>query len=521
MDLVKTVIHAVASRSGVALIRWPRLAAFVAGAVMTLALPPAGFFPVLAICAPVFIHLSIQAETRRAQFLTGWAFGAGYFIAGFYWISAALFVDIETWWWVLPLSLVLGPAVFAVYYGFIPLLAAFFKNSQTAYTLAFVGIWSLVDYARGHWLTGFPWNLPGYSWSRILAVEQTAAVGGVYFLSFLTLLWAALPCLWDNKKTRCFIIASFVIALLFGGYRLYALPTTYTETQVRIVQPNIPQTMKWDKDEEWRNFEKLLRLSRSPADISPAAIVWPETAVNADLDIHQDIARYIARNLPAAGAVITGNLRVTGNTTEDYKFYNSVTLLDAQAQVRAVYNKHHLVPFGEYIPYRDKIGIAPIAAAVSGIGDFTAGDGAQTIDIPVTSLPPFSPLICYEVIFPRRTVDPARRPAWIVNATNDAWYGHTSGPYQHLHITRMRAIEEGLPLARAANTGISTMIDPSGRLLATLRLGQDGYIDHPLPRALPPTLYSLYGDSVYALAVALLLLLAARLVSAEKKRPAA
>ncbi len=456
-------------------------AAAALGALMTLAMPPVGAFYLLLLCVPGLVWLTQNAVTKRDAFLTGWAFGAGFFILGLYWISAAMFVDIAQFWWVVPLSLVVGPAVYALCYGLIPLLARRWRDNDEAYALALVAAWALVEWLRGHALTGFPWNLIGYTWHTFLPMMQGAAMFGIYGLTLLTLLWAAMPA---QKKLLPLVMFSFVLAGGGGLVRLASHPMVETAYNVRIVQPNIPQEFKWDRDAYNRNMDQYMTLTSEPGEI--AFVVWPETAAMGDLAASGQ-ARAIADSLPAGAIGLLGNLR----TTADGRYYNSVVALNKNAQQVAVYDKHHLVPFGEYIPFRRWVNMTPIANGVAAIGDFTRGDGAATL--PLAGLPKPSPLICYEAIFPG-AVTGDTRPDWLVNVTNDGWYGETAGPHQHFEIARMRAVEEGLPLARAANTGISAMIDPVGRIIGIKRLGETGTLDTPLPEPLPPTLYARLGD---------------------------
>lgn len=486
-----------------------RLAAVMAlGALMALAMPPVGAFPVLLLCVPGFILFSRAAPAPGKAFQTGWAFGAGYFIAGLYWISAALFVDIAQWGWVMPLSLVVGPSVFALWYGLVPLFAWRYRHDPIAHAVAFAAYWSIVEWLRGHLFTGFPWNLPGYAWMHVLPVMQVSAYVGIYGLTLLTLLWALLPVVWRNKALVGALTASFTVIAVLGLLRLSNNPTRDSGHTVRIVQANIPQDMKWSEGQEWRNLEKHMMLSESPEPFT--FVVWPETSVYANLASNPDVAGVIASKMPAGSHAILGSLRVV---EEERTFYNSVTVLDKQGSVRATYDKHHLVPFGEYIPFREKLNLTPIAAAIAGLGDFTAGKGPDTVRI--GSLPAFSPLVCYEGIFPSAAAPRANRPDWLVNVTNDAWYGRTAGPYQHFEITRVRAIEEGLPLARAANTGISALIDPLGRIVAQRKLGETGTADGILPRPLPPTLYARLGDMGF---LALFFLLAAVTEGVHQRR---
>ena len=475
--------------------------AFLLGALMTLTLPPIGIFPVMALVVPGLAMLSRLAPSGGKSFLTGWAFGAGYFIFGLYWVSAALFVDIDMWKWVLPFSAIIGPAALALTYGFIPLLAHPFRKNMGAHAMALVTTWSAVEWARGHWFTGFPWNLPGYTWHWALPVMQASAFVGIYGLTLLTVFWAMIPLLLNsNRRLAHIAIASLALVTLGGAVRLSMHPTVQSgHYSVRIVQANIPEETKWNKDDDWRNFEKHMNLSALNADAAapPTFVIWPETAVNADLAQFPEIAHLIAIKMPKGATAILGALRVDQSNPNAPKFYNSVSVLDEHAKVIANYDKHHLVPFGEYIPYREHLQLTPMAAEVSGVGDFTRGPGVQTLHI--ADLPAFSPLVCYEAIFPGEVADEAHRPDWLVNVTNDGWYLKTAGPHQHFAAARMRAIEEGLPLARAANTGISAMIDPVGRILAAQPLMTQGYVDAILPAPLPPTVYARFGDLLFLL----------------------
>jgi apolipoprotein N-acyltransferase len=476
--------------------------AFLLGAAMVLAMPPIGAFPVMLISVPGFITLARVSETKGRSFLTGWAFGAGYFIFGLYWVSWAMTVDLAQFGWALPFSLILGPALLGLLFGFIPLLARRWRGEEAAHALAFVAAWSGIEWVRGHVLTGFPWNLPGYAFDQVLTLMQGASVVGIYGLSLLALFWMACPEFTGRRNVFIVALFSFIIAAAAGSARLEVFKAENTEYTVRVVQANIPQTLKWNNDEDWRNLEKHMALSTQ--DVAegkePTFVVWPETAVNADLSQFPEIADIISRKLPKGSTGVLGSLRVDTAKASDPKFYNSVTVMDANANVVAHYDKHHLVPFGEYNPLR-KLPIKPLANAMSGVGDFTQGPGPQTIR--AGKLPPFSPLICYEAIFPTAVANEKDRPDWLVNVTNDGWYGMTAGPYQHLASARMRAVEEGLPLARAANTGISAIIDPLGRVADSQALGTQGYAEAALPKPLPMTLYARFGDVFFFIMLAL------------------
>lgn len=496
-------------------------ALFGLGALAVLSLPPIGFFPALFVAIPAFILLSQNAPSKFKSFLGGWAFGAGYFIFGLYWVSAALFVDIKAWGWVMPFSLIVGPAVLALYYGLIPFCAHRWRAQTSVHTLVFIAAWALVEYARGHLLTGFPWNLAGQAWEHALPLLQTVSLGGIYTLTLLTVFWASAP-LFFRAAPRIFAIAVFSFALLlgFGSLRILQTPTVQNGAyELRIVQANIPQTMKWDPDEDWRNLERHVELSASKEreeNPPPRIVIWPESASRHDFGHFPEIGSYIGQRLPRGSIGVIGNIRVTLDAAQNpTAYHNSLTALGRKGEVLATYDKHHLVPFGEYLPFRKYVTFEPLALALSGIGDFTPGGGPRTLQ--ADGFPAFSPLICYEAIFPAAAVDKTNRPAWLVNVTNDGWYGMSAGPFQHLAISRIRAIEEGLPMARAANTGISAVIDPVGRTVARLGLGDKGQLDSLLPAPLPPTVYAQFGDSVF---FGLLLVFGIAAVITARKKPA-
>jgi apolipoprotein N-acyltransferase len=358
---------------------------------------------------------------------------------------------------------------------------------------------------RGHAFTGLPWNLIGYAWSggfpgAIVMLQSVAAIG-IYGLSFLTVLAASLPALLGTASlyplslARRFapVIAAgllIIVPSLLGALRLAATPTVETGYFLRIVQPSIPQTMKWEPTAAQRNFRLLLDLSSAPESRKLAAVVWPEAATPFLLGRDAYHRHEIAAVAADRGYVITGAVRTNPPPGPVVQVWNSIEAVDGKDEIVARYDKAHLVPFGEYMPLRD---VLPLRKITPGSLDYSAGPGPRTIELP--GLPPFAPLICYEIIFPGAIVDEHDRPAWILNVTNDAWYGRTSGPYQHFAIARTRAVEEGLPLVRVANNGISGIVDPAGRVVARIDLDTVGYADLPLPAENPaPTLYARGGD---------------------------
>jgi apolipoprotein N-acyltransferase len=497
--------HRLAVTSG-----WRRYGlAFLLGICATATLPPVDLTPLLVVAFTGLLWLDDGSAGPWASFRLGYAFGFGFFISGLYWIAAALFVDIASFWWLVPVAAAGLPAAFALYIG-AALLASnlavrHLRLPGTARIFAFAVAWTVAEWVRGHAFTGLPWNLIGYAWSggfpgAIVMLQSVAAIG-IYGLSFLTVLAASLPALLGTASlyplslARRFapVIAAgllIIVPSLLGALRLAATPTVETGYFLRIVQPSIPQTMKWEPTAAQRNFRLLLDLSSAPESRKLAAVVWPEAATPFLLGRDAYHRHEIAAVAADRGYVITGAVRTNPPPGPVVQVWNSIEAVDGKDEIVARYDKAHLVPFGEYMPLRD---VLPLRKITPGSLDYSAGPGPRTIELP--GLPPFAPLICYEIIFPGAIVDEHDRPAWILNVTNDAWYGRTSGPYQHFAIARTRAVEEGLPLVRVANNGISGIVDPAGRVVARIDLDTVGYADLPLPAENPaPTLYARGGD---------------------------
>jgi apolipoprotein N-acyltransferase len=497
--------HRLAVMSG-----WRRYGlAFLFGICATATLPPVDLTPLLLVAFTGLLWLDDGSTGPWASFRLGYAFGFGFFISGLYWIAAALFVDIATFWWLVPVAGAGLPAAFALYVGS-ALLATnlavrHLRLPGTARIFAFAVAWTVAEWVRGHAFTGLPWNLIGYAWSGgfpgAIMMLQSVAVFGIYGLSFLTVLAASLPALFGTtslnplspgRRLAPAIAAGFLIFVpsLLGALRLAATPTIETGYFLRIVQPSIPQTMKWEPAAAQRNSRLLLDLSSAPGTQKLAAVVWPEAATPFLLGHDAYHRGEIAAVAAGRGYVITGAVRTNPPPSPVKQIWNSIEAVDGNGEIVARYDKAHLVPFGEYMPFRE---VLPLQKITPGSLDYTAGPGPRTIEL--AGLPPFAPLICYEVIFPGAIVDEHDRPAWILNVTNDAWYGRTSGPYQHFAIARTRAVEEGLPLVRVANNGVSGIVDEAGRVVARIDLDTVGYADLPLPAdTSAPTLYARGGD---------------------------
>jgi apolipoprotein N-acyltransferase len=372
-------------------------------------------------------------------------------------------------------------------------------------------------------LTGFPWNLPATAWTAFPTMVQPAAYVGAYGLTFITVVLAAAPALLfedSSVRSRRAVLAASAAALVaWAGLGTARLSTASGETvagvTLRLVQGNVAQSLKWAESQRDETFARYLALTARPGFERVTHVVWPETAIDYRFETDYRVVRIegerktrLAAAVPNNGALILGAIR-----DQDRRWYNSVHVVTEAGNRFLTYDKHHLVPFGEYVPLRRvllRLGIEQIA---HGSGDYSAGPGPASL--PVAGAPAMSPLICYEAIFPGRAAA-RRRPGWLVNVTNDAWFGLTSGPYQHFAGARLRAVEEGLPLARAANTGITAVVDAHGRVTARLPIMRQGVLDAALPAALAaPTLYARLGDRVLLL---LLLLAAAFALAADLRQ---
>ena len=487
------------------------------GAGLTLAQAPLFAWPLPFLCIPALAWLLFEAAPRRRAFHIGWAAGGGYFLTGLYWVAEAFFVDIARHGWMAPFAILGLAAGLGLFWG-----AAFWAARRIAdrapgweKALTLAGCWTFLEYARAHVLTGFPWALPAYTWAD-LPVAQTASLFGPHTLGFLTVAFAVLPVSpWLEEADRPFRraagFAALAAAAVAGGWswglaRLSATPEPAADAPVlRLVQPNAAQEAKWDPARYPLIFRRLADLSApEPGRPAPDVVIWPETAVPWLLS-RDDEARRIISEAGRGATVLLGARRIDEGP-QGRSWRNALVALSPSGDILGAYDKRHLVPFGEYIPFHATLSRLGLGPMVGESGGFAPGTGPAILDLP--GLPRLSPQICYETIFPHEMPGAGPgRPAWMVQITNDAWFGASTGPWQHYHQARMRAIEQGLPLARAANTGVSAIIDAMGRPVVRLGLLKAGAIQAPLPPALPPTLYARTGDLPW-LAAPLLALLA-------------
>jgi apolipoprotein N-acyltransferase len=478
------------------------------GVLAATAFPPVHWVVFLVPAFVVLFWLVDAAPTFRRALWVGWLFGIGHFAAGFYWVGHAFMVDPMRYGWMAPFA-VLGLAMgLALFSGFVALASKYlFKQiNLNAYGRAaiFAVIWISVEWLRGWVLTGFPWNQIGTAWANTDIIMQFASVAGVLGLGLVTMLVALLPAGLvyrnepKNQNFKFLPIVGFVLLICvsgFGGFRLSNAEQSVMETvKLRLVQPNIPQHLKWKPNLRLGHVRSLVRLSVQPSKVgaAPSHIIWPETAVPYDLQNDPNLLSALGKITPPDGALITGAPRSSGSKSQVSQHWNSLLVLQSGGAVTAIYDKMHLVPFGEYVPWRSVLRLTKLTA---GRTDFSVGETPRTINI--SGLPAFAPLICYEAIFSNEVRSIRVHPRWLLNITNDAWFGQSSAPYQHFAAVRFRAVEMGLPLARVANTGISAMIDPYGRVVAQLALGRQGVLDVSLPKPLKnQTIYRRFGDSI-------------------------
>ncbi|MCW9035500.1 MAG: apolipoprotein N-acyltransferase [Rhodospirillales bacterium] len=480
-----------------------RFLLFLLGCFAGGALPP---FHLVFLLIPGFTVILWRLEaaaSKKSAFALGWWFGMGFFAVGLYWIAHSFFVDAETYGWMAPFAILGLAAGMAIFIGLSTLFCWLIEPRGLAGLLNLAASWTVFEWVRGWIFTGFPWNLLGTVWTFSDGMIQSVALFGTFGLTLFTVLAAASPALLASGK-KYSAVAPFALLLIFwaaGEARIAGEETTYVEgIKLRIVQPNIAQEDKWKREFRQEHFLKLIYMSADPRGDEknpPTHIIWPETAVPFFLANDKVRLGHIGSIVPKNGYLISGAPSATAKGETPFKIFNSVVVVNDKGKLEARYDKHHLVPFGEYVPFRSLLTWKNFNI---GGTDFTSGVGPRTLNL--LSLPPFSPLICYEVIFPGELYDPKNRPSWLLNVTNDAWFGKSMGPYQHLASAKLRAVEEGIPLIRAANTGISAVFDGYGRLTAHLPLGKQAVLDSGLPQALEVlTPYGHYHNWMLAIVV--------------------
>ncbi|MBR6355534.1 MAG: apolipoprotein N-acyltransferase [Alphaproteobacteria bacterium] len=481
----------------------PKTTALLLGVLLTAALPP--FYYTLALFAAfaMVMFLACKTEKMRTLAAIGYWFGFGYFAAGFYWIGNALLVDAAKTGWLYPLVLFLNGAFFGLF-GILPLMATKFGKNVLTKSMLFAAIWCLVvEWLRSFILTGFPWNPISSVLTFNPELMQILAYVGAHGASLILVLLAVLPAAWLIKPNRIrfygvgfLLLACWAALWIGGGYVIENRPEIPSGDSlvVRLVQPSIPQTLKWNKDTLDKNLQEYIELSNAKDNAFVDFTIWGETAYPFDLMFDVRHNRRITPIIPSGGYLITGFLRRVDDGYH-YTPYNSFGVVNQKGQLVGWYDKNHLVPFGEYIPFREYLPawVKPVANVVA---QFGRGDKFKTLQI--GDMPAFAPLICYEIIFSDEVViKGADRPTWAIVLTNDGWYGNSAGPYQHLAAAQMRAVEEGITVVRSANTGISAVINPYGEIKAQIPLGTRAAIDALVkPKEAHLTLFGQYGNKI-------------------------
>ena len=478
-----------------------KTAAVILGAASVLALPPYFIFPVLFITFSSLLLLLQTASGYKKAFALGYWFGFGFYACGLAWIGNALLVEAQTFGWLYPIAFLASGAFFGLFSAVPAWLSFYFKNIYAKY-LSFAALWVILEWIRSFILTGFPWNLLGTTLAFTPSAIQSASVFGTYGLSLLVIMLTAAPALAIYRRNRQNLITALsVMAFLalanwgYGFWRLQHLNDNhFSNITVRVVQPAIPQSMKWSPTSLDDNIRQYITLSQKPGLQNIDFVIWGETASPFPLDYDEYYRQEVTQAIPAQGRLITGLVRYLPDENNRYQPLNSMFVINKDGMIEGSYDKSHLVPFGEYIPLRDWLPswVRPITNTIA---NFKAGNGPENLQI--ASYPPFGTLICYEINFPAQVVNNFQKPEWLINLTNDGWYGDSAGPHQHLVATQMRAIEEGLTIVRAANTGISAVIDRSGRVTASLPLNQSGVLDTKLPKELSiSTFYGKYHNII-------------------------
>lgn len=520
-----------------ALPAWQRTGLAVAtGALSTFAFAPYDFWPMMVPAFALLLWLVDGASSWRGALLFGWALSFGQLVVGLDWISVAFRYQAQMPPIIGHLAVLLLAVGMAFFAGAATAIARCFWR-PTPDRVCLLGLcWMGGEWLRGHVLTGFPWNLIGSLWANWLPLAQGASFIGVYGLTLLTVIWCATAgLLADRDKVRPVVLllaGSFGLAYGLGSWRLSQNPERFNSSvQVHIVQTNIGQEEKWQEGGASPIFARYMQLSAEAiAAHGPGIIIWPETAIPPFAGRTAE-GRSVIESFtddPATRAYVAGKLLRQGgyllagvdqfaydNEGTIARAYNSMIAIDAHGQSVGRYDKVHLVPFGEYLPARPVLQWLGLDKLAAGAIDFSSGTGPAVLHL--ADVPPFAPIICYEAIFTGAVVSThGRRPAWILNISNDAWFGTSSGPHQHLAQARLRAIEEGLPVVRSTPTGISTIIDPLGRLVAQLPPGHAQVLSHYLPRPIATTLYGKFHNGTLVILVLVVSLLILR--SRQKRR---
>ena len=472
------------------------------GLLATSALPPWHLWPLLPLAFALLLGLLDQCTTLRRAFGLSFLWGVMHFSAGHYWLANALLIQPELFGWLIPFAVFGLGSVLACFPALASALAWRFTPSGPARLLLFAAAWALMEWVRSWIFTGFPWNLMATVALPSLPLTQFAALTGAFGLSWLVVIAALLPLLllYPVRRLSAMLLGGGITLLLgvwlWGAQRIPAQPSpVWPELTLRLVQGNIPQSAKWDPALRNQHLLTYARLSQAyGTGRQPDVIIWPESAIPYLMEEDSPLYPAISRIVPPNGYIITGDVRSTGEAgTGTQRLWNSLEAIGPDGKVAARYDKNHLVPFGEYVPFA---GILPLRHIVPLPVDISSGKIHPNLLL--SPLPEIGPSICFEDIFPGNVRDPAHRPQWLLSVTNDGWFGEGAGPQQHFAAARLRAVEDAVPLVRVANTGVSAVTDPFGRIVSAIEPGMQAFADSelPLPEKLSPP-YALFGNALF------------------------
>lgn len=502
----------------------PILQAFSLGALSFLAFAPFNFFIFLIISLVFFYKLLEQTKPLKDNFILGFSYGYGYFLFGIYWIAISLLVDATHYAWLIPFALTIIPMFLALYIGFLALMWRYLLNKfllkeTFAKITLFAILWVFCEAIRSTLFSGFAWNLVGYSWLFSNTISQVASLFGIYFLSFTAVLCSlslvilfARPISFKNKIFLVIVLVVIISKIIFGYfYKKNSVNTSQPQGLIRIVQPNIKQEMKWQDQERYNNFIEHLRLSSQEKLDDIDAVIWSETSIPFAVEKDSPFLEMLKIATPKNGVLISGAIRVERNADDQVRdVFNSIFMFDKNG-ILDFYDKHHLVPFGEYVPLHKFLSFLFIDEVIDKITQggkgFTSGVSAKTL---TNNKFTFNPLICYEVIFSNEIINNQQNPDLFVNLTNDAWFKTSSGPYQHLAMSQMRSIEYGKPMIRVAGTGISALIDQHGSIVKKIALNQRGVVDVRWNKNNHKTFYHQYGNRFLIILLSLLMIFLAK-----------
>ena len=503
---------------------WRRaLVAFLAGAFTTLVLAPFHLFFVGFLTFPILVWLLDGAvgesdagrfRRLRPSFFVGWWFGFGYFVAGLWWISNALLVEAPEFAWAIPLAVLGLPAILAIFYALAAAFARAFWPDNLLRIFVLAAFMGVAEWLRSFVFTGFPWNAIGYGIMPSPLMMQSVSITGAEAINILAVLAFALPA-GLAQSNRSAVVSTLLVTLLlashvgYGYWRLHILPDAEDEGRVvRLVQPAIDQSEKWDPTHAKSTFDNLLMLSSASPVLEemdrPSLIIWPETAVPFILTREPSAVAAIAETLQVGQSLVAGVVREEqGEETEaaEARFYNSMLMIDSEGIISDAADKVHLVPFGEYLPFAQQLGGLGLKAVAAADRGYVGATQRRSLEL--TGGLSAIPLICYEAIFASEVKRLAETDGLMINITNDAWYGNTPGPYQHFHQSQLRTVELGLPMARAANNGISAIIDAKGRIVEKLDFAVSGAIDAVLPGKIALPSGKRYSSHIFWLLVLL------------------